>query len=202
MDDRVQKELDELHLDLGRAVSAFSRVEKAIGDAYRACYSLYDQAVAMHSFLAVRDTSVRQAMASRAVFYSLNFLGNPDDLVARWRLLSTELRRLSELRNKLAHGEASYSKTVPYDRDFQRHIQPYAYMEPYADAANKYLKGNGASLKGIWAAENKAISIQELQIFLVDCHNLSTDLLDFSHDLTEALEQARSRLSEDSTPPA
>lgn len=200
--DLVTKSLDEAYLWLGRAISDFSEVENALGRVYQSCFEFDSRPVAMHAYLGIRDTAARQSMVSRAVFYTLSFIGNPKDLVQSWRDARDAVKKLSELRNKLAHGSVICGGPEPEGDTYAAYVLPYAHTEPYADAAHRYLKGNGASPKGVWAAKNEEIYVSDLEQFTLDCDEVNSVLKAFARDLEAGLEKARSDRFSPPTQPA
>lgn len=186
MDEDIERDLDELHLWLGRSISDFSSVEKALGDVYKSCFHFTDWGIAMHSYFAIKESSQRRIMTSRAVYYRLHALGNPPDALADWERLDKDVYELSRNRNGLAHGEVKASKAVG-DEHFVTAVFPFSHEQPYLRTARETLAkaGNagGSAPTGVFSPPREPFSAQDLQDFTLKCREIHERLRVFARDL-------------------
>jgi hypothetical protein len=187
---KALEDLADVQLWLGRAISDFSRVEKAMGEVYKSCYTIDNWALAMNCYLAISDAGLRQKLTSRAVYVTIYANDGDDDLAAEWSKLSGDLRRLSERRNELAHGEVKATKELGTSGGYEVYALPFAHEEPYTSVSRKHLtkaaKNGGLAPSGVFAVPKRRWSLVEIQEFTVDCQSSRARLRDFGHKI-EAL---------------
>lgn len=177
------KAMDELYLWLGRAISDCTKVEKAVGDVYRSCFPLMTEPLAMHSFYAIRGSSQRLTMTSRAVSCFLFEKDQPKEMLSNWDSLLKRVSAISELRNRLAHGQVTAVKRLGVDTEYKISIVPYSYTEPYRSSAAEHLRPISRAAKGTFVNPPETVSFREVAELTAECHTVEEALRDFGHEL-------------------
>lgn len=99
--ERQEKERHDLLLAVGEAISAWSRVEAALQDVFHICIGGKALGPTSAAFIAIENFRSKLAVCDAVVKAHLG----KNQLIGFWEKQFEQTRRLSRIRNTLAHGQ-------------------------------------------------------------------------------------------------
>lgn len=177
--DNIDIAMDLVYLMLGRAISDWGKVEKALSGVLANCFPIIHSAPAGHAFFEPRSFQTQLKMTSRAVIIACQKSLRCEEMTKRWWEIFKRTEKLSSERNKLAHGSVVCDRRLEDDYLFIR-FEAFASASVYNTSAARYLKKKDATQ---WQTVPKTFTALELHRLAADFHSASEVLRKFSHDL-------------------
>lgn len=178
--DDIDSAMDLVYLMLGRAISDWGKVEKALSGVFANCFPILHSAPAGHAFFEPRSFQTQLNMTSRAVVIACQKSLNSEEMTERWWEIFKSTEKLSTERNKLAHGSVVCDRRLEDDHLFVRY-EAFASASVYNSSAARHLKKKDA--KKHWQIVPKTFTALELHRLAADFYIASELLRKFSHDL-------------------
>jgi hypothetical protein len=179
-DDDISIAMDIVYLMLGRAISDWGEVEKALSGVFVNCFPLLHSAPAGHAFFEPRSFQTQLNMTSRAVVIACQKSPNSEELTELWWEIFKTTETLSYDRNKLAHGSVLCEQGFENNYFFVR-FEAFASARTYNNSAAQHLEKKDA--KKHWQTNPKTFTGLELHHLAADFYSASELLRKFSHDL-------------------
>lgn len=178
--DDIAVAMDLVYLMLGRAISDWGKVEKALSGVFTNCFPIMYSAPAGHAFFEPRSFQTQLNMTSRAVVIACQKSITSEEMTERWWKIFRNIEKLSHDRNKLAHGSVVCDRRLEDDFLFIRY-EAFASASVYNSSAARNLKQKDA--KRHWQMVPKTFTGLELHCLAADFYSASELLREFSHDL-------------------
>lgn len=171
---------DLVYLMLGRAISDWGKVEKALSGVFANCFPFMYSAPAGHAFFEPRSFQTQLNMTSKAVVIACLKSPRSDEMTEQWWEVFKNTQTLSHGRNKLAHGSVVCDRRFE-DKLFFVRFEVFASAKLYNNSAAQHLKAKDA--KKHWQTNPKTFTALELHCLAADFYSASELLRKFSHDL-------------------
>jgi hypothetical protein len=165
---------------LGRAISDWGKVEKALSGVFVNCFPLMHSAPAGYAFFEPRSFQTQLNMTSRAVVIACQKSPSSKEMTERWWEIFKTTETLSSHRNKLAHGSVLCDRGFEDEYLFVR-FEAFASARSYNSSAARHLEKKDT--KKHWQTVPKTFTGLELHHLSADFYSASELLRKFSHDL-------------------